>query len=160
MASEAKEMADDLRLVVFRLADELYGLNIVSVESIGVLAPITRVPGTPPYISGIINLRGRVTPVVDLRRRLGLAEAPYTNETRIVVVEHEDEQIGLLVDAVSEVRPAAAAEIEPPSALIADVGTQYIAGVIKAGDRLVIVLDLAQVLRREDRDRLKRERVS
>lgn len=160
MASEAKEMADDLRLVVFRLADELYGLNIVSVESIGVLAPITRVPGTPPYISGIINLRGRVTPVVDLRRRLGLAEAPYTDETRIVVVEHEDEQIGLLVDAVSEVRPAAAAEIEPPSALIADVGTQYIAGVIKAGDRLVIVLDLAQVLRREDRDRLKRERVS
>lgn len=160
MASEGKRVADDLRLVVFRLADELYGLNIVSVESIGVLAPITRVPGTPPYISGIINLRGRVTPVVDLRRRLGLAEAPYTDETRIVVVEHEDEQIGLLVDAVSEVRPAAAAEIDPPSALIADVGTQYIAGVIKAGDRLVIVLDLAQVLRREDRDRLKRERVS
>lgn len=160
MASAAVSAEDDLRLVVFRLADELYGLNIVNVESIGVLAPITRVPGTPSYISGIINLRGRVTPVVDLRRRLGLAEAPYTDETRIIVVEHEDEQIGLLVDAVSEVRTTAATEIEPPSALIADVGTQYIAGVVKAAGGLVIVLELAQVLRREARDRVKRERVS
>lgn len=160
MASEEIALEDDLRLVVFRLAGEMYGVNVASVESIGIMAPITRMPRTPSYISGIINLRGRVTPVVDLRRRLGLTEAAYTHDTRIVVVEHNFEQIGLLVDAVTEVRPASTGEIEPPSALITDVGTEYIAGVIKAENHLIIMLDLAKVLRREDRDRLKRERVS
>lgn len=157
MAVDLNAVQGDLRLVVFRLAGEMYGVNVAGVESIGVMSPITRVPRTPPYISGIINLRGRVTPVVDLRRRLALAEAEHTHDTRIVVVEHDGEQIGLLVDAVTEVRPASATEIEPPSALITDTGTEYIAGVIKAESHLIIMLDLAKVLRREDRDRLARE---
>lgn len=160
MATVESAVQEDLRLVVFRLADEMYCVNVAGVESIGVLAPITRVPRTPSYISGIINLRGRVTPVVDLRRRLALVEGTHTHDSRIVVVDHEGEQIGLLVDAVSEVRPASLSEVEPPSALITDVGTEYIVGVIKAADHLIIMLDLAKVLRREDRDRLKRERVS
>lgn len=139
------------QLVVFQLGQELYGADISVVREVSPLQRVTRVPRTPKYIEGVTNLRGRVIPVVDLRRRLGLPVSAATKSTRIAVAELEGGQVGMIVDAVLEVLRVPASRIEPPSQLLSKVDAEYVQGVAKMDGRLIILLDLARVLQREER---------
>jgi purine-binding chemotaxis protein CheW len=117
------------------------------------------VPGTPAYLSGVINLRGRVIAVIDLRRRLGLATAEHSVETRIIVVEFGDEQVGLLVDDVAEILPVSLTSVEPLNEMMTGANSEFITGTLKTEDSLVILLDLARILLREER-RTTREKIA
>jgi purine-binding chemotaxis protein CheW len=139
-----------LQIVVFRLANELYGADISAVREVGPLQRVTRVPRTPGYVEGVTNLRGRVIPVIDLRKRLGLPTAAATKATRIAVAEIDGGQIGMIVDAVVEVLRIPMNSIEPPSAMLSKIDSDYMLGVAKASDRLIIMLDLTRVLAREE----------
>jgi purine-binding chemotaxis protein CheW len=139
------------QLVVFQLGHEFYGADIAMVREVGPLQRVTRVPGTPRYIEGVTNLRGRVVPVVDLRRRLGLPVTAATKQSRIAVAELEGGQVGMIVDSVQEVLRVPASAIEQPSAMMSKVETEYVLGIAKVDGRLIILLDLACVLQREVR---------
>lgn len=110
------------------------------------MQPITRVPNVPAFIEGVTNLRGRVIPVLDLRRRFGLAATPPTRQSRIVVAELGSHAVGLIVDGVSEVLRVPANAVEPPSALVTTAESTYLRGVAKLEDRLVLLLDLTRIL--------------
>lgn len=139
------------QLVVFQLGQELYGADITVVREVSPVQRVTRVPRTPKYIEGVTNLRGRVIPVVDLRRRLGLPVTAATKSTRIAVAELEGGQVGMIVDAVLEVLRVPQGSIEPPSQLLSKVDSEYVSGVAKVDGRLIILLDLGRVLQREER---------
>ncbi len=138
------------QLVVFELANEHYGVDIGAVESIIKLQPITAVPCAPTCVEGVTNLRGTVLPVIDLRRRFGLPPEDPTRDTRIVVVEMEGETVGMVVDAVSEVLRVPEGAIEPPSPLVTTVDSTFITGIARVDERLIILLDLSQVLKVEE----------
>ena len=140
----------ELQLVAFRLGNETYAVDIQQVQEIIRMQHITKVPGAPSFVEGVINLRGRVIPVIDLRRRLGLPQGEQTGETRIVVVEVPPHRVGMVVDAVEEVFRIQEEEIEPPSPLVASIEEKYVRGVGKSGDRLIILLRLEEILKREE----------
>ena len=134
------------QLVVFDVAHEHYGVDIAAVEGIIKMQSITAVPRAPAFVEGVINLRGKVLPVLDLRKRFGLASEGVTNDTRIVVVEMSGMTVGIVVDGVSEVLRVSSDIIEPPSPLVTTVDSGFIRGIAKLSGRLVILLDLARVL--------------
>lgn len=140
-----------MQIVVFKLGNEYYGADIAMVREVGPLQRITRVPRTPAYMEGVTNLRGRVIPVIDLRRRLGLPVSAATKATRIAVAELEGGQVGMIVDSVLEVLRVPAASIEAPSPILSKVETDYLLGVAKADGRLVVLLDLERILERQER---------
>lgn len=146
---------DERQLVVFQLGAEFYGVDIARVHEIIRLQTITRVPRAPAFVEGVINLRGKVIPVVDLRRRFGLESSEHTRASRIVVVEIGDNVVGVIVDGVSEVLRVTGASIEPPSPVVAGIESEYIYGIAKLDDRLVILLDLDRVLVLADRRALE-----
>jgi len=148
---DAATLGDERQLVVFELGAELYGVDISRVHEIIRLQSVTRVPRAPAFVEGVINLRGKVIPVVDLRRRFGLATAEHTRASRIVVVEIGDQVIGVVVDGVSEVLRVSEASVEPPSPVVSGIESEHIQGIAKLPDRLVILLDLDRVLAREER---------
>lgn len=135
------------QLVAFRLAGETYGVPIALVHEIIRSCEITAIPRTPEYVRGVVNLRGKIVPVIDLRRRLGLPPEEETGATRIVVVEVETGIVGMIVDGVSEVLRLTSGQIEPPSDLVADVDTDLVRGVGKRDSGLVILLDIEKTLR-------------
>jgi len=139
------------QLVVFMLAKEHYGVRIAVVESIIKLQPITAVPCSPAFVEGVTNLRGRVLPVIDLRKRFGLPAEESTRDTRIVVVEMSGTLVGMIVDAVSEVLRVPAESIESPSPIMTTVDSAFITGIAKVGERLIILLDLEKVLSPEEK---------
>jgi purine-binding chemotaxis protein CheW len=143
------------QLVVFQLAAEFYGVEIARVHEIIRLQTVTRVPRAPAFVEGVINLRGKVIPVVDLRRRFGLPTADHTRASRIVVVEIGDQVVGVVVDGVSEVLRVSGATVEPPSPVVAGIDSEYIHGIAKLSDRLVILLDLDRVLAQTERRALE-----
>jgi purine-binding chemotaxis protein CheW len=146
---------DERQLVVFQLGAELYGCEISRVHEIIRLQSVTKVPRAPAFVEGVINLRGKVIPVVDLRRRFGLATAEHTRASRIVVVEIGDQVVGIVVDGVSEVLRVNSAIVEPPSPVVAGIDSEYLHGIAKLSDRLVILLDLDRILAREERRSLE-----
>lgn len=152
--NEGDAKKEVLQLVTFRLGTEEYSLDILSVQEIIRHMHLTKVPRTPDFVEGVINLRGRVIPVLDLRKRFGLPSDEKTNETRIIVVEVEGKTVGLKVDAVSEVLRLPAAAVEPPPSLIAGVESEYIKGVGKLDGRLIILLDVGKILTRSEKDAL------
>jgi purine-binding chemotaxis protein CheW len=139
--SSGSGRAGELQIVVCELADEHYGLDIAKVFEIIRQQPITPVPRAPSFVKGVINLRGRIIPVVDLRGRFGMPEVEATKETRIVVAESGSTRVGLIVDSVSEVLllPADSVEATPQ---VATGGDDYMRGIAKLGDRLVLLLEL------------------
>lgn len=138
------------QLVVFDLAGEHYGVDIAAVEGIIKLQAITSVPHAPAFVEGVTNLRGKVLPVIDLRKRFGLPQAQPTKDSRIVVVEMNGATVGMVVDGVSEVLRVGAEAIEPPSPIVTTVDSAFIRGIAKVGERLVILLDLGKVLSAEE----------
>lgn len=143
-----EEKAKDVHLVTFTLG-EVYGVPIGQVQEIVRVMAITRVPNTPAHMEGVINLRGRVLPVLNLRKRLGLSEQLVTKASRIIVTEIGSKVVGLLVDAVAHVIKVSADLVEAPPEEVLEVDTDYLTGVCKLKDRLVIMLDLERLLRRE-----------
>jgi len=138
-------MAEDEQLVIFKLENEDYGLPISKVQEINCMIEVTRIPQTPEFIEGIINLRRRVIPVLDLRKRFGLSSQEYQENTRIMVVDVEGQTVGLIVDAVREVVWIAGDCIEPaPAASVID--TQLVQAIGKLEDRLVIILDIDRII--------------
>lgn len=138
------------QLVVFDLANEHYGMDIAVVESIIKMQPITAVPRTPHFIEGVTNLRGAVLPVIDLRKRFALPVAEEDKDTRIVVVEMNEQTVGMVVDAVSEVPGVQEESIEPPPAIVTTLDSTFITGIAKDKERLIILLDLNQVLNADE----------
>jgi purine-binding chemotaxis protein CheW len=143
---QEKNTQGETQLVVFDLASEYYGVDIGDVREIIRMQNVTRVPGTPAYMEGVTNLRGKVVPVVDLRKRLDLKVKAQTKESRIVVVDIGGKDVGVIVDGVTEVLRIPLASVEPPSQMVADSEGGYIRGIAKLEDKLVILLDLDRVL--------------
>ncbi|KLU60369.1 chemotaxis protein CheW [Peptococcaceae bacterium CEB3] len=138
-------MAEE-QLVTFRLGAEEFGMDIMRVQEIIRIPPITRVPKAPPHVEGVTNLRGNVIPIVNLRVRFGLAAAEETDLSRIIVLQVEQKVFGIRVDAVTEVLRLEAAAIEPPPPVAMGLDAQFVRGVGKVGERLLILLDLDQVV--------------
>jgi len=138
------------KYLTFKLAEEDYGISLLKVREIIGMMPITSVPRTPDFVKGVINLRGKVIPVTDLRLRFGIPEIDYTERTCIIVVEIAGEggtmQIGIVVDAVTEVLPVREEEIEPAPTFGASVDTRYILGMANMENTVKILLDIDQVL--------------
>ena len=139
-----------LQLVTFAIADEEFGIDILLVREIIRVMDITKVPNSAPSVEGVINLRGKVIPVMDLRGRFGMESRPHDSHTRIIVVEIRDMTIGFVVDGVSEVLRLRAGTVEPPPPVVAGVESEYIRGVGKLDDRLLILLDLERLLSRRE----------
>jgi purine-binding chemotaxis protein CheW len=143
--SALTHVAADAQVLTIQLGEEQYGLPILQVQEIRAFAPVTPVPNTPPYLRGMMNLRGAVIPILDLRTRLGVDHAPRPARSVIVVVDVGQRVAGLVVDAVSDVAAVTAEASAPlPSVGIAPGG--YVKGLIKEGERLVMVLDLETTL--------------
>ena len=123
----------EVQVVAFKLRNEEYGFSILNVQEIKGLTDITRVPFAPEFIKGVINLRGSVLPVIDLKRRLGLEDTPYTANTRIVIVQFDEVSVGMLVDAVTEVRTI-------------DANARFISGIGKVDGRLIIQLNISEII--------------
>lgn len=132
--------------VVFKLNDESYGLLIEYVETIEKLTEITRIPNVPYYISGVINLRGEVIPVVDLRKRFQLEQMNSTEENRIIVLSFDDMSVGILVDSCSEVVSLDIEQIDNTYDLMSSFEDDYIQGIGKFNDRMIIIVDIAKLL--------------
>ena len=144
--ADGERSAEIRQIVGFRLANEEYGLDIMKVQEIILIGAITKVPKVPDYVKGLINLRGHVIPIVDLRRRFGLAEAEQTEDARIIVVNVRKKMIGILVDAVNEVTRVTDDQIEPPTTSVTGIDNEFITGLVKFDDRLVILLDIERLL--------------
>jgi purine-binding chemotaxis protein CheW len=155
LANSGAANSEDQQLVVFQLGAELYGVEISRVHEIIRLQTITRVPRAPAFVEGVINLRGKVISIINLPRRFGLPVTDHTRASRIVVVEVNDQVIGMVVDGVSEVLRIANSTIEPPSPVVAGVDAEYVQGIAKLPERLVILLDLDRVLTRDERHALE-----
>jgi purine-binding chemotaxis protein CheW len=148
-------MEKDLQLVGFRIGRETFGLPISIVREIVRVPEITSVPNAPEYIEGVINLRGRIIPIVDLRKRFGDKQAALDKKSRIIVVDLESRGIGLLVNSASEVLRIPPSDIAAPHTVFQEGELNYIRGVGKLKGRLVILLDLSRVLQSGELHRLQ-----
>ena len=146
MAKEKKAIMEDVQVAAFKLLKEEYGVNILNVQEIKVLTDITRVPFAPDYIKGVINLRGSVLPVIDLKRRIGLEDAPYTDATRIVIMKIGEFSIGMIVDAVTEVLTISGRDINPAKDVSASTSTRFVSSIGNIDARLIIMLNLDEIV--------------
>ena len=141
-----RDQEELLQLVSFKIGDEEFGVDILSVQEINRMSQITKVPNTPEFIEGVINLRGRIIPVIDLRVKLGMTRKEHDKNTRIVVVELKGQTIGFIVDEVSEVLRIPKDITEAPPDMVGGMNSDYITSIGKLEDRLLILLDLEKVL--------------
>lgn len=139
-----------LQLVSFVVGDEEFAIPILSVQEINRMMQITRVPGSPAFIEGVINLRGKIIPVLNLRKRFGMDSVEDSNDARIIVVEVSNRVIGFTVDRVNEVLRIPADIVEPPPTMVCGVDSEYVQGVGKLDDRLLILLNLEQLFSAEE----------
>lgn len=143
-----------LQLVTFAVKGEEFGVDILRVQEIIRTMEITKVPNSPAFVDGVINLRGKVIPIVDLRKRFGIPPKKHDSDTRIIVIEIHGMIVGFVVDSVSEVLRIPASTVEPPPPVVGSVESEYISGVGKLNDRLLILLDLNKLLSGEDLEQL------
>ena len=146
MSNAGANIKKNLQLVGFKIGKEYFGVDIASVQEIVRVPEITQVPETPSFVEGVINLRGRIVPVIDLRKRLRLGTAEKKRSNRVLIIEQNKRIVGLIVDSASEVLKLAAEAIETPPEMITGVGVEYITGVGKLGDQIIILLDLTKIL--------------
>lgn len=139
------------QIVVFEVGSEHFGVEIASVESIIKMQPITQLPHVPSFVEGVTNLRGKVLPVIDLRKRFGLTPREADKNSRIIVVNVDQTEVGMIVDEVSEVLTIAEGAVEPAPAITSTVDSSFITGIAKLNQRLVILLDLHRILTNEEK---------
>jgi purine-binding chemotaxis protein CheW len=142
------------QVVVIELAGEAYGVEIGRVEEIIRMQEVTRIPNGPDFVEGVTNLRGRVIPVLDLRKRFGLPASAPTRRSRIVVGALGQHTFGLVVDGVSDVVLLGDDAVEPPSTLVTSTDTAFLRGVAKLDERLILLLDLSRILNRSEQEEL------
>ena len=135
--------------MVFKLVHEKYGVDISVVYEIIRMQPITMVPEAPFFVEGIINLRGRVIPVVDMRKRFGLPSAEHDKDNRIMVLDSAGQCVGIIIDSITEVLRISSDAIEPPSSIISSTASDFLRGIAKNGNDMIILLDMEQVLQKE-----------
>lgn len=144
-----------LQLVSFHLGEEEYAVDILNIQGINRMVDITKVPNAPEFVEGIINLRGQVIPIIDLRKRLGMEHKEHDKQTRIIVVEIDTKVIGFIVDCVNEVLRINKSITEAPPETAVSIDTKFITAVGKLEDRLLILLDLEKVLTNEQMEEMK-----
>lgn len=141
-----KVQQKEMKVIIFELMDMEYAIEVDVVQGIERAISITRVPKTPSFVKGVINLRGVVTPIVDLRERFGLAPKEIDESTRIIIVSLEDYEVGLIVDGANDVLDLPLDAIEPQPEVVGAIELDFIAGVANVDHRLFIMLELAKVL--------------
>lgn len=145
----------EMKVIVFQLKDEEYGVEVDQVRSIERVEHITRVPSTPNFVEGVINLRGVVTPIIDLRKRFEIEEIEHTETTRVIIVTVENMDVGLVVDAANDVIDISRDSVEPPPEVVGSLEVDFIQGVAKLEKRLLILLNLDKVLNRTEVEQMK-----
>lgn len=140
-------MENNLQVVTFRVGNEDYGLDIMKVQEIIRILDSVKVPKAPVYVEGVVNLRGKIIPIIDLRKRMGKGVTPYSSSSRIIVVEAGDRLAGLIVDAVIDVMMIGSEEMEQCPSIDDTKRSDYIMGVGKEGERLITVLSLGNLLK-------------
>ncbi len=143
--SQASADGELLQLVSFEVGDEEFAVPILSVQEINRMMQITPVPQSPPFVEGVINLRGKIIPVIDLRKRFGMSELENSDDVRIIVVEVANRVLGFTVDRVNEVLRINSSIVEPPPSMVCGLDTDYVQGVGKLEDRLLILLHLEKL---------------
>jgi len=146
--------AEEIKIIVFGLNDQEYGVEVTKVKSIERLENITRVPRTPKFVKGIINLRGTVTPIIDLKERLDIEGTDGTEHSRIIIISLGDIEVGLIVDSAYDVIDVPAQSIQPPPVIIGGVRSEYIRGIAKLEQRLLVLLNLDRILSAEELNQL------
>lgn len=141
-------MAKDLHIVGFRVGSETFGVSIQTVHEIVRVMEVTAVPDAPVYIEGVINLRGKIIPVVDLRKRFGEKTITTSKKNRILVAEIGSKMVGLVVDSASEVLKIPPSDVDPPPNVFEEGELNYVTGVGKLGNRLIILVDLTKIMQR------------
>ncbi len=149
------DLSELLQLVSFKIGEEEFGIDILKVQEINRMMQITKVPNSPEFIDGVVNLRGRIIPVIDLRTRLNMSRIEHDNRTRIIVVDLSGVTVGFIVDEVSEVLRIPKSITEPPPAMVAGIDSDYITAVGKLEDRLLILLDLEKIFSLDESNKLK-----
>ncbi|WP_184662767.1 chemotaxis protein CheW [Texcoconibacillus texcoconensis] len=149
------ETMNDMKVIVFQLKNEEYGVAVEQVRSIERVQHITRVPRTPDFVKGVINLRGVVTPIIDLRSRFNIEEVDYSDSSRVIIVSVGEMDVGLIVDNANDVIDIPANAIEPPPEVVGGLEAEYLRGVAKLEKRLLILLNLDKVLNPEEIQDLK-----
>lgn len=147
--SMSEQSIADIKLIVFQLFGKEYGISVEFVHGIEKVQQITRVPGTAPFVKGVINLRGIVTPIIDLRKKFGISETEYNDSTRVIIVALNDIEVGLIVDAANDVIDISEDDIEPSPEMVGVESDEYVKGVVKVDNRLLILLDLEKVLNKD-----------
>lgn len=140
-------MGEEIKVIVFKLGKEEYGVEVEKVETIERIVHLTRVPKTPPFIKGVMNLRGIVVPVLDLRGRFGLTETEHTDSSRIIIVNVGELKVGMIVDSADDVIDVDSGTISDPPEIVGGIKAKYLRGVARIGEeRLLILLNLKEVL--------------
>lgn len=149
---EAQGKRDEslIQLVTFSIGEEVFGVDILAVQEIIRLMDITRVPRSPDFVEGVINLRGKVIPIVDLRKRFGLVERAYDTSTRIIVINMDSITVGFVVDEVAEVLRLPSNMIDTPPGVVSGLDSDYIDGVGRVNEMLLILLDLNRLLSNQE----------
>jgi purine-binding chemotaxis protein CheW len=155
----ANSVFNEQKVIVFQLQDKEYGVFVQNVKSIEKVDHITRVPKTADYIKGVINLRGVVTPIIDLRKRLNMPEKEITDQTRVIIAVQNEMEVGLIVDSANDVVDISEDSIEPAPSVIEQVETEFIKGITKLDKRLIMLLDLEKVLSKENQRVIEHEQV-
>jgi purine-binding chemotaxis protein CheW len=145
-------------LVTFSVGEEEFGVEILKVQEINKMLQVTKIPNSPDFVEGVINLRGKVIPIINLRKRLRLSDKEYDKNTRIIVMEIQGRTVGFIVDSVSEVLRIPRSITEPPPSMIGGVSSEYIVAVGKLEDRLLILLDIDKILSNEEKSALSQIR--
>ena len=145
-----ENLVSDLKVIVFQLNDKEYGVPVSQVKSIEKIMHITRVPHTNPFVKGVMNLRGVVTPLLDLRVRFGMEEQAYNEGTRVIIVSIEDKEVGLIVDGANDVIDIPTSKIEPPPEVVGLAAEGFIDGVANLDKRLLILIDLNKILESDE----------
>jgi purine-binding chemotaxis protein CheW len=154
LEEQKKETSELLQLVSFTIGNEEFGVDIHFVQEINRMLQITKVPNSAAFVDGVVNLRGRVIPVIDLRTKLGLEKKEHDNSTRIIVVEVTGKTVGFIVDAVKEVLRISKSITEAPPDLVSGVNSEYIMAVGKLEDRLITLIDLEKILSSNEKQTL------
>lgn len=141
--------------VIFRLGKEEYGVEIVNVKEICEYKESVKVPNTPGFVDGIINLRGDITPIINLKKRFNLSEVDINSDTRIIVININNRQVGFIVDEASQVLRITEEDIEPAPELVAGIEKKYIIGVGKLSDRIILLLDLEYILTEDEKEKIQ-----
>ncbi|MCK4718180.1 MAG: purine-binding chemotaxis protein CheW [Thermoplasmata archaeon] len=143
----AEESEQELQLVSFRICKETFAIPVSQIREIERMEDITHVPKMPDYIEGVINLRGQITTVIDLKRRFGLGTSEHSSQTRIIVAEIEDTQLGIIVDAVHDVIRVSQNMVSPiPKTISTNIDTRYLTGICKLPNNLVMLVDVSKIL--------------